>query len=319
MVRWAVLGSGWVVQHSFLPALERAKSGRLEMVGSRQGSANRLAQSLGIPSGSYQDVLENPRIDVVYVALPNHLHETWVLRALQAGKHALAEKPLGLDVASVDRMLEAARTQGRFLWEAFAFPFRQQMAQVVRLLADGAIGRVRHLQTVFYSSIEDRANIRWERTMGGGALYDVGCYPVHMAGYLFGESESAHAFTVVTRGVDVEVNGQVAYQDGRTLQFLAGLNRPYETWGQVLGATGRLLMTNPYHPTPTDRIVVRTAAGERDYPAAQGEVTFQCMVSHVNAAILGAEAPKHLTSESALRTARTLERLRAETTVVARI
>lgn len=319
MVRWGVLGSGWVVQHSFLPALEQVKSGQLVMVGSRQGSAGGLAQSLGVPGGSYQDVVENPGVDVVYLALPNHLHEMWALNALRAGKHVLAEKPLGLDVAAVDCMIEAARAEGRFLWEAFAFPFREQMTQVERLLADGVIGAVRHLQSVFYSSIEDPANIRWDRAMGGGALYDVGCYPVHLAGSLFGESESAHALTVMTRGVDVEVNGQVAYQEGRSLQFLAGLNRPYETWGQVLGTAGRLLMTNPYHPTPADRIMVRTPAGEREYPAAQGDVSFQRMVWHVNAAILGAEAPRHVASHSALRTARTLERLRADTTVIGHI
>ncbi|NMP22708.1 Gfo/Idh/MocA family protein [Sulfobacillus harzensis] len=319
MVRWGILGSGWVVQNSFGPAMKSLSSGTIGMIGSRLGSRNGLARDLQVRAGTYEDVLDDSTIDAVYIALPNHLHEEWTVKALAAGKHVLAEKPLGLDAESVARMIESARAHNRYLWEAFAFPFREQMRMVQEILDEGAIGAVCHLQSVFYSSIADPNNIRWDATMGGGALYDVGCYPVHWAGYLLGEAHQARAFMVERRGVDVEVNGQVAFAGGTTLQFLAGLNRPYETSGQVLGTRGRLVLTNPYHPTPGDTIRVITPEGTREWAAAQGDMTFVRMVEQINATIMGDQPPRHLAAESALRTAQTLALLRQSSAVIHRI
>src|SRR5262249_247444 len=134
----------------------------------------------------YQALIDDPDIDVLYIALPNSLHAEWTIKALHAGKPVLCEKPLCGQLEDTERVIAVARETGGRLWEAFVFPFHDQLAQVRELVAGGAIGELREIQSDFHFMVSKPENIRLSADLAGGALNDVGCYPIRLAWELFG-------------------------------------------------------------------------------------------------------------------------------------
>ena len=171
------------------PGLREAGGGRATRVASRdRAKAEAYASAHGIDQGieGYAALVESPHIDAVYVALPNALHAEPTIRALQAGKAVLCEKPLSVGAAQTKEVLDVAATAARPLWEAFVFPFQAQHQRLKRLLDDGAIGQPAELYSAFHFLLSNPANIRMDAALGGGALADVGCYPIRLAFELFG-------------------------------------------------------------------------------------------------------------------------------------
>ena len=163
-------------------------------IGSRDaGRAAAAASQLGIASshGSYDDVLADDAVEAVYIPLPNHLHAEWTKRAAAAGKHVLCEKPLGLDVAEVVEMIEACRAAGVLLMEAFMYRLHPLWQRAYELVAEGAIGELEAIQARFTYHNVDPVNIRNVAAYGGGAVMDIGCYPINVARWFFGGEPSA--------------------------------------------------------------------------------------------------------------------------------
>ncbi len=192
-VRWGVLGTANIAAHAFLPAMRDAGD-VATVVGSRdpQRGAAWAADNQVERAGSYDDVLSAGDVDAIYVAVPNDSHVEWAARAASTGKAVLCEKPLGLDLAEVDGLL--AQVGDALLWEAFVFPFHPQTELLRRLCAaDGPIGGVREISSEFHFRVTRSENIRWDAARGGGALLDVGCYPIRLARLLFGADVAEHA------------------------------------------------------------------------------------------------------------------------------
>jgi predicted dehydrogenase len=312
-VRWGIVGTANIARASFLPGLRAAGGVAVAVAGRDRARTEQYAQAQGIERAvtGYQNLIDDPRLDAIYIALPNSLHAEWTIRALNAGKPVLCEKPLCGVLADAERVITAARRTGTLLWEAFVFPFNEQMRRIRDLVTDGAIGELREIQSDFHFLVTRQDNIRLSADLQGGALRDVGCYPVRLAQEFFGEHMSAWAaHEIGGRGVDIQTWGSLGYDGGRRLLFSSGMRRGYDTFSRLLGTGGQVHVSNPFHPGPGDHITLYADRGE---PVAwrpdTTEPSFTPALRHIQAVLLGSEQPRMLAVDTSLTTARALSDL----------
>jgi predicted dehydrogenase len=308
-VRWGILGTAGIADEAFLPALREAGDGVAVSVGARDGErAGRWAADHGIDRGveGYRRVIEDPEVEAIYVPLPNGLHAEWTIVALEAGKAVCCEKPLCATPAETERVLDVARAARGPLWEAFVFPFHDQMVQVRALIADGAIGEVLEISARFSFPLDDPADIRMNADLAGGAMQDVGCYPIRLARLLF-EGEPDLGLTIADAvlrddGLDLELWGALRFAGSRRLVLSVGFRSADDALARVLGTTGEIRMTHPYHPTADDTIAIVTDDGpEGSFPAApSGERSFTPAIRHIHRVLRGLEEPRHLAIDEAM-------------------
>jgi predicted dehydrogenase len=313
-VRWGVLGTANIARAKFLPGLRAAGGIPAAVAGREAARAETFARENGVERAvaGYQTLLDDPGIDAFYIPLPNALHAEWTIRALEAGKPTLCEKPLCGTLPDTQRVLAAAQRTGTLLWEAFVFPFHQQMRAIEDLIANGAIGELMEIKSNFHVTLRDPANFRLFRDMQGGALNDVGCYPARLAQLLFGPDHQG-AWARATKGgdgVDMDIWGVLGYPGGRRLMLSAGMNRSYDTFTSLEGTVGQIRITNPFHPKAGDMYQVTAAGCEpRTFPATGGDLSFAPAIRHINAAISENVTPVMLATETSLATARALNDL----------
>lgn len=313
-VRWGIIGTANIARAVFLPGLRQAGGDASAVAGREAGRAGQFARDNGIGRGvaGYQALIEDQDIDALYIPLPNSLHAEWTIRALEAGKPVLCEKPLCGTLSDTERVLTSARQTGTLLWEAFAFPFHAQLARLRRLIADGAIGDLMEIKSNFHFAVTRPDNIRLSRELEGGALLDVGCYPVRLAAELFGAAHES-AWATASRGgqgVDVDTWGVLGYPAGRRLMLSCGFGRSYDAFTTLEGTAGQIHVTNPFHPGPGDSYVVKAGRDEpRRYPAAPEELSFTALTRHINGVLRGEEEPRLLAVDTTLPVARGLHDL----------
>jgi xylose dehydrogenase (NAD/NADP) len=240
-VRWGFLGAGTVAAHLLAPAVHAAAGAELYAVAARDA---RRAAALG-PAGpaysSYDELIADRDVDAVYIALPNDAHAPWAVAALENGKHVLCEKPMALNVVEVDAMAAAARRSGRGLVEALFYRWHPQMQRAEGLLRSGRIGTVRRVEAGFcFSGVAD-GNFRLRPEHGGGALYDVGCYPISAAVWAFGCTPStvSASLRVGPTGVDLSAELVLRFADGEAVIHVA-MDEPDRQWLTVAGDAGVL-------------------------------------------------------------------------------
>lgn len=307
-VRWGILGTAGIAESSFLPALAEAGGGSPLLVGSRDGArAERWAREYGVAEGveGYTRVLEDPRVEAVYLPLPNGLHAAWAIAALLAGKAVLCEKPLCGTPEETEALLEVARTAPGPLWEAFVFPFHAQTDRLRDLIADGAIGELREIRSGFHFRLDDEEDVRMLLELAGGSVQDVGCYPIRLARLLFEEEPELERTLAdarwATTGVDEECWGALGFPGDRRLAFSCGFRAEDDTSAVLLGTHGRIHLTNPFHPEPSDTItVVHDANTETEPSPGATERSFTAAIRHIHRAIRGLEAPRHLAVDEAM-------------------
>src|SRR5947209_11328356 len=196
---------------------------------------------------SYESLLADPRVEAVYNPLPNSLHIEWTLRALQAGKHVLCEKPLSRHAHEVERAFEVAEREGRLLMEAFMYRHNPQTRRLTELVREGAVGRLRLIRAAFSFNATDPSNIRLSSALDGGALMDVGCYCVSGARLLAGEPERVYAEQVIGGdGVDVTFAATMRFGDDVLAQFDAGLALADRDELDAVGEEGSLFLDDPW-------------------------------------------------------------------------
>jgi predicted dehydrogenase len=259
----------------------------------------------------YETLLEDDEVEAIYNPLPNALHAEWTIAALRAGKAVLCEKPMCTSVEETHAVLEVARETGTPLWEAFVFPFHQQMERVRDLIADGVIGETREVQSTFHFTLGSRDDIRLSRELAGGALNDIGCYCVAFARQVFA-SEPLNG-TAVARwapeGVDEEVAGVLGFSEGRRLVFSCAMDLPHTTFARIAGTEGEIRLTNPFHPKDEDTIEVHHGDGVELYTSEQREPSFTPALRHINRVVRAREKPIHLAVNEAMGNALGLELL----------
>lgn len=256
-LRWGILSTANIGTRQVIVPTQAAARCRVVALASRE--ANRAmfaAQQLGIPRsyGSYEALLRDPEVDAVYIPLPNHLHGEWTIAALEAGKHVLCEKPIGLSSAEARRMDEAARRAGRVLMEAFMYRLHPTWVTTRRLIESGRIGELRGMQSWFSFYAADPGNIRNRVETGGGAMYDIGCYCMNSARLLMGGEPTAVQAAVrrdPVSGVDTVVAGVLEFGD-RLASFGVSIRAESDQRVVVYGTEGRITLEIPFN-IPDDR------------------------------------------------------------------
>jgi len=240
--------------------------------------AREFADAHGIPRvlATYDDVVNDPELDVIYNPLPNSLHCEWTIAALRAGKHVLCEKPLASNAAEAERMARAADESGKLLGEAFHYRYHPLADRVRALMSDGTLGRLVHVEGQFSVPIPE-TNIRFDWTLAGGATMDLGCYPLHMIRYFSGltlrviraNAETGPKNIDIAMDVDLELAGRVTAKMNCAMKKDSPLMASF----MARGERGELRVTNPIAPHRGHQLSVKTGAGERT-ETVPGDTTF---------------------------------------------
>jgi predicted dehydrogenase len=250
--------------------------------------------------GSYEALLADAAIDAVYISLPNSLHAEWTVKAAQAGKHVLCEKPLALTVDQVDQIIAAAESAGVVVAEAVMYLYHPLVHKARNLVQDGAIGEVKLVRGAFSFFMDDPANVRWLPELGGGSLWDVGSYPVSFIRWIAGEPEQVFGWqTLNESGVDMTFAGLLRYASGTLGTFDSGFRQQFRVEAEVIGTEGSLIIERPFIVEPQSRIVLRRDF-EQEVINVPGPGPYLCEVESVAAAAFdGADLPVPLTSSRA--------------------
>jgi predicted dehydrogenase len=280
VVRWGILSTANIATQKVIPGMRQAARTEVVAIASRdEALARSVAGRLGIPTahGSYEALLADPRVDAVYIPLPNHLHLDWTIAAARAGKHVLCEKPLALTAADAERMAEAADAAGVHLMEAFMYRHHPSWVAVRELVADDRIGRLAAIQGWFSYFNDDPANIRNILDFGGGALYDIGCYCVSLSRLLFG-GEPTHVTSAIRRdptdGTDILTSAILEFEGG-IASFTCSTRTETDQRVHIYGDAGRISIGIPFN-IPPDRptTVSLTAGGDPPVAPATEVMTF---------------------------------------------
>jgi len=279
-LRWGILSTANIGTEKVIPGIQGAARCDVVAIGSRDGQVARtVADRLGIERahGSYEALLADPDVDAVYIPVPNHLHAEWTIAAARAGKHVLCEKPLAMTAADAERMAEVCAAEGVKLMEAFMYRQHPSWVAVRDLVASGRIGRLVAVQSWFSYYNDDPANIRNIQAVGGGALYDVGCYNVNLSRMLFG-AEPTHISATIARdpvlGVDTTTSAILEFDAG-VATFTCSTRAETDQRVHVYGTEGRISIGIPFN-IPPDRPthVYVTAGGDPPVAPATETLTF---------------------------------------------
>ena len=306
-IRWGVLGNSTIARVCMIPAIAASDNGRLRALGTRSGGGSPPATAQPRPPtppaqrfervyGRYEEVLEDPEVDAVYVSLPNHLHHPWTLRALAAGKHVLCEKPLACNAEEAREMAAAATASGRLLMEALMYRFHPRSRAIKTLVDAGDLGVPRGVRAAFTfpmaeEALDEGGGTRLSPEMGGGALLDVGCYTVSVARWLLGaEPVSVQAQAVYRHGVDVHIAGTLKFPSGALASIEAGFVSALQQTFSLTGTEGAIeLPHDAFIPWEREALYTRR---ERDAEAGEvlrvaGSDEYRLMVEHFARAIGG--------------------------------
>ncbi|MBB6669849.1 Gfo/Idh/MocA family protein [Cohnella nanjingensis] len=277
-LRWGIIGGANIAVNAVMPAIAQSELNALEAVASRDTAKGRaVADKFGIAKayGRYEELLADPEIDAVYIPLPNHLHREWAIRAAEAGKHVLCEKPLVLNAREAQEMVDACRQAGVHLAEAFMYRHHPRMAKVRELIRSGGIGELRAIRGAFtFNNAGDAANIRYRADWGGGGLYDVGVYPLTAARYVMEREPEAVTvqalFSPAHDNVDMMASGLVEFAGGVSLTFDCGMWADFRNFVEIVGTEGRIEIPQTFLPGAETPDYVLHAKGERrEEPASQ--------------------------------------------------
>jgi len=300
-LRWGLLGTARI-NRAIIPALRASERSELVAVASRQPEKGAdYAREWGIPKVvGYEEMLADPGIDVVYVPLPNSLHAEWTIRAARAGKHVLCEKPLALSVEEVDAVAAASRSAGVVVAEGFMYRHHPQTKRVKELVESGAVGPVKLVRGAFTFDLTRETDVRLASALGGGSLWDVGCYPVSYARYLVG-AEPAEAFgwqAVGPTGIDEGFYGQLRFGPEVFAQFDSGFRAAFRTRLEVVGRAGTLVVHRPFKPTPQESILVTRGDTTEELPVAGPSELYLGEVEDMADAVLLGRPPAISLAES---------------------
>lgn len=261
-LRWGVLGVASIARRAVIPAIQQSQCGRVVAIASRDGhKAESAARELDIPAahGSYDALLADPNVDAIYNPLPNHLHVPWSIRVMEAGKHVLCEKPIGLSAADAERLRAAQVRTGMLCAEAFMVRSHPRWHAVRELIARGRIGPLQLVTGHFSYFRIDPTDVRSKREWGGGVLMDIGCYPIMIARWLFGaEPQSVLCDMDIdpALGVDRLVSAVLLFPNGRATFTCGGQLAPHQVM-HCFGPSGRIQIDMPFNAPPDQPSIVQ--------------------------------------------------------------
>lgn len=294
-VRWGLLSTASINQ-ALIPAIRQSKRGELAAVASRSlDNAKTYAKKWEIPNafGSYQEMLDSGKVDAVYIGLPNHLHAPWSIKSLQAGVHVLCEKPFTTSLDEADAMIATSKETGCVLAEAFMYRHHPQTKIVGDFLKSGRLGEISAVRGIFNFAMSDERrqapDVRLVPDWGGGALWDVGVYPLSYSQFIMGGPPEwvFGSQWIGPHGVDETFCGQMGYPGGRIAQINCGFRSPFHTHVEIIGSEGRLEITRPFVSLDSDRhLTFYDASGKPEEIPVPEKYLYLGEVEDMHAAIL---------------------------------
>ncbi|WP_446666635.1 Gfo/Idh/MocA family protein [Flexivirga sp. B27] len=320
-LRWGVLSCARITRKT-IPALQQTTNGEVVGIASRtEEKAREYADKHGIPHafGSYEALLASPEIDAVYIPLPNALHLEWIVKSLDAGKHVLCEKPLAMSAAGCEEIARKAEETGLKVLEGFMYRFHPRFEKLQELLARQVVGKLTFVHIAHTFDAGDGDNIRWYTGLGGGALFDTGCYCVN-AGRMVTGQEPDHVaaygnYRAASDGGQIEVSlaGMLRFPDNATVLFDTGVNLERRNYLEVTGTEGRLYLDNPFGLLEEDSIIEEHHFGQETvyHEIAGGKNHFVRMGEHFADSVLNG-TPLRYDLADAASNARALQSLDRE-------
>ncbi len=296
-LRWGVLSTANIGRKAVIPALQASPTNTVVAVASRAADA---AEALAAEAGaarahaSYADLLDDDDVQAVYIPLPNALHADWTVRAAEAGKHVLCEKPLAASAAAAVRMHAAADAAGVHLMEAFMYRHHPRTRHLLDLVHGGALGEIRWIRASFSFAVRDPANVRLSAELAGGALMDVGCYGVDVSRALAGREPTeaqAHA-TWAPSGVDESLVGSLRFEGGLVAQIACSLAAHRTETVEVVGSEGRATVARAFLPGVEACEIVLHRDGRAAEPIPfEGVDQYRLMVESFERSVRNGETP----------------------------
>lgn len=321
-LRWGVFGYARIARESLIPAILRSGSSEFHAIASRDETklAECRARFPGLAKAyrGYDELLRDPEVDAVYIPLPNALHCEWTVKAAEQGKHVLCEKPLGLNADEVRKMTAACAAHGVTLMEAFMYRYTDRTRQVIGVLRSGVLGEIKYLSSSFRFLLANPASIKFKPELGGGSLYDVGCYPVNFAGLVVDEIACAPAGSVRPEtvsaecmrvgGIDVIFSAVLKYPSGLLASLNSGFNAHRRVASEIVGTQGVLEIPDTFGDEAGT--LVLTAGSERQEIPVAATDRYLLELEDFTDAVRSGRAP-HFGLAETLRNAEVIDRLLA--------
>ncbi len=299
-LRWGLVSTA-NINRAMIDPIRTAERSQLIAVASRDlGKARAYAEEWSIPKafGSYEEMLADPEIDVVYISLPNTLHAEWTVKAADAGKHVVCEKPIVPTLPELDLIEDAAARNAVVAFEAFMYLHHPQTLSLQRMVSEGRIGRLQLIRSwfSFYLPREQSTNIRLNPTLAGGSLWDVGVYPNSMAITIAGRppAEVWAQQIVGETGVDVTMIGQMRFDGSISAQVSSSFRMPFTEGTVIVGDEGTITVPHPWKPGMNDapsEIIFEPRQGEGEVIAIEGIDPYRCQVRAMEACALDGAKP----------------------------
>jgi predicted dehydrogenase len=294
-LKWGLLSTAHINRALIFPIRQSPRSDLVAVASRDLDKARSYAKEWKIPKfyGSYESLLEDPDINIVYISLPNRLHAEWTIKALQAGKHVLCEKPLAISLEQVDAIIAAARQTGRIAVEAFMYRHHPQTLRLKEMADQGSLGEICLVRGAFSYTISRPDNVRLVADLGGGSIWDVGCYPINYARFILG-TEPVEAFGWARwgiTGIDDTFTGQLLFPGDRILQFDSSFRLPSRSFMEFVGSKGAVRLDTPYKPGEKAEIHI-TRSGEMERISVRGQELYIGEVNDLEDAILDHKPPR---------------------------
>ncbi|WP_430475746.1 Gfo/Idh/MocA family protein [Thalassospira lucentensis] len=264
-MKWGIISTAKIGTEKVIPAMQESDQLEILAIAGRDLEKTReVAENLRIPRayGSYEELLADPSIEAVYNPLPNHLHVEWTIKALEAGKHVLCEKPIGLDTEDAKRLIEARDKSGKQVIEAFMVRHHPQWLEARKIVESGQIGTLTAVQSIFTYFNADPNNVRNKKDIGGGGLLDIGCYCIVGPRFVTGK-EPVRVVSLMDKdpkfGTDRLVSGMLDFGSGLQASFVCGTQSAAVQRVHILGSEGRIEILMPFNPAPENPAIIRVA------------------------------------------------------------
>lgn len=317
-VKWGVMSTAYIFERDTAEGMRQAENCELYAIAGRSMEKAQLFKEkygFSVAYGSYQELLDDPQVEAVYIPLPNTMHVEWTIKALQAKKHVLCEKPLAPTAQQAQQMFDAARENGVWLMEAFAYQHSPFIAAVEQAVKSGAIGDVRYMESALITSDYDRTNIRMRRDTLGGCTYDLGVYCASLTQRFLGaEPKTVKAVSTFADGVDMYTTVLMEYENGARVNFDCGMvlatekNSALDRF-QIHGTLGSIQSVNFGFNCPGDLSYrLKTFDGRDEIVTVPTPHNYRLEVEQLGRCITDGETPA-VTEEFSLALARTIDRV----------
>lgn len=312
-IRWGIISTANIAQTQLIPAIFRSDNAEAAAIASRSSKVHDVAAALNIPKAyeSYEELLNDPEIDAVYIPLPNHLHKEWVFKAAAKGKHILCEKPAALTAEEAEEMVQVCESSNVKFMEAFMYQLHPQHARVKEIMASGEIGDIKLIRSSHSFYLENRTgDIRMDKSMGGGSIYDLGCYSIQAIRHLTG-AEPVEVRVVSEldpdTGVDMLASAYLVLDNGMTAIFDCSFDMVSRNEYEVVGTKGTIKVPYAFRPDINAGmgLVLVEASGITRQEKIYGDL-YRLEVEHFSSIILNDSTPV-ITAESTIQNMRVIE------------